>query len=132
MRKYNCFILILAACMIFFASCKDDVDNRDAWVGTYMGDSDYHFSANGGANTIDTVYLNDSLSVAKSGDNKMSFGYRGQSFLAECTAEGVFCYDDYPHGGFEGKFYGDSLKFITSESFQGRSVTYVFKGRKIK
>ena len=121
----------LAACLAIFASCGDkDNDYRDAWVGTYVGNSEYHFSSNGGENTIDTVYLNDNLSVTKSGDKELSFGYRGQTLSAECSEGGVFSHDNYPHGGFQGRFSGDSLYFTLSESEQGRSVTYVFKGKK--
>ncbi|MBP5516669.1 MAG: hypothetical protein J6X86_06950 [Bacteroidales bacterium] len=135
MKTIKFFIPVLAACMAVFVSCgdnDDDEDYRDAWVGTYVGDSDYHFSANGGANTIDTVYFNDSLSVAKNSDKNLTFVYRGQSLMAECTEEGVFSHDNYPNGGFQGRFSGDSLYFNFSESEQGRSVTYVFKGKKIK
>ena len=130
-------VLLLAACMLVFASCKDDdvMDNpdyRDAWVGTYVGDSEYHFSANGGQNTVDTLYSNDSLSVAKSGDNDLIIDYRSQSFLVNCTAEGSFSRDNYPHGGCEGRCFGDSLYFKSADSEQGRTVTYIFKGSKIK
>lgn len=125
---------MLVACMAVFVSCKDEdkSDYRDAWVGTYVGDSECHVSANGGANTVDTVYRNDSLSIAKSGDNNLSIDYRGQSSLATCTEDGSFSHDDYPHGGCQGRFSGDSLYFNFSESEQGRSATYIFKGRKIK
>lgn len=118
--------------MAVFASCEDDQksDYRDAWVGTYVGDSEYHFSANGGENTFDTIYPDDNLSVAKSGDNNLTVDYRSQSFLVTCTESGSFSHDDYPHGGCEGRFSGDSLYFNSTVSEQGRSVTYIFKGRK--
>lgn len=79
---------------------------------------------------MDTVYLNDTLSVAKCGDESLTIGYRNQSFEVASTEEGHFYRDNYPHGGCDGRWFGDSLYFNYNESFQGRSVTYNFKGNK--
>ena len=126
-------IIMLVACMTLFVACKDDnaTDYRDTWVGTYVGDTQYHYSANGGENVIDTVYVNDSLTVAKIGDDNLVIGFRSQSFQVNCTKEGVFNHDNYPHGGCQGQCYGDSVYFMSEESEQGRSATYTFSGRKI-
>ena len=132
----NALYCLFAACMCFFVGCKDDgedsngSDYRDKMVGTYVGDSDYRYSANGGENTLDTVYLGDTLSVAKYGDKGLTIGYRSQSFEVACTEDGNLYLDDYPHGGCDGKCFDDSLYFNYSESFQGRTVTYNFKGKK--
>lgn len=123
-------VILFVACMTFFVGCKDDSDYRDKMVGTYVGDSKYHFSANGGENVMDTVYLGDTLSVAEHGDQGLTIGYRSQSFEVACTEDGNLYLDDYPHGGCDGKYFDDSLYFNYSESFQGRTVTYNFKGKK--
>lgn len=124
---------MLATCMAVFVSCKDkDSDYRDAWMGTYLGDSKCHLSADGGNVSIDTVYCNDSLSVSKREDNGLTIGYRGESFSVNCTVEGQFSFEKYPHSGGEGKFVGDSLYFKYSNSFQGRTITYHFGGSKIR
>ena len=128
--------ILFAACMTFLVACTGDDndtngnDFRDMMVGAYVGDSEYHFSANGGENTLDTVYLNDTLSVAKCGDNGLTIGYRSQSFEVVCTDDGSFGRDNYPHGGCDGKWFDDSLYFNYNESSQGRAVTYIFKGKK--
>lgn len=127
---------LFAACMFFFVGCKDDgedsngSDYRDKMVGAYVGNSDYRYSANGGENTMDTVYLGDTVSVAKYGDKGLTIGYRNQSFEVVCTEDGCISRDNYPHGGCDGKYFDDSLYFNYNESFQGRTVTYNFKGKK--
>lgn len=127
-------VLAIVACMALFVGCKDDDlngnDYRDKMVGTYVGDSEYHYSSNGGENVLDTVYRNDTLSVAMYGDQGLTIGYRNQLFEVACTEDGAFSHDDYPHGGCDGKYFDDSLYFNYNESSQGRSVTYSFKGKK--
>ena len=126
--------ILLVACMALLLGCTDDGvnsgDHRDKMVGTYVGDSEYRFSANGGEYVVDTVYLSDTLSVAKCGDESLTIGYRNQLFEVVCTEAGKFSRDNYPHGGCDGKYFDDSLYFNYNESFQGRSVTYNFKGNK--
>lgn len=124
---------MLAASMAVFTSCKEkEYDYRDAWVGTYLGDSKCHLSADGGNVSIDTVYYNDSLSVSKREDEGLTIGYRGESLLIDCTKEGKLSFEKYPHSGGEGKIVGDSLYFKYSDSFQGRTITYHFGGSKIR
>jgi len=127
-------VIVIVACLSLFVGCKDDdvngIDYRDKMVGTYVGDSDYRYSANGGENVMDTVYLGDTLSVAKDGDKGLAIVYRRQSFEVACTADGHISRDNYPHGGCDGKYFDDSLYFNYNESFQGRTVTYNFKGKK--
>ena len=126
--------ILVVACVALFLGCTDDNsksnDYRDKMVGSYVGDSEYHFSANGGENVMDTVYLNDTLSVAKIGDEGLTIGYRGQSFEVLCSEDGTFYRDNYPHGGCDGSWFADSLYFNNNESFQGRSVTYNCRGKK--
>ena len=120
--------------MTLFVACKDDnaTDYRDTWVGTYVGDTQYHYSVNGEANVVDTIYVNDNLSVAKIGDDNLIIGFRSQSYQVNCKKDGAFSHDNYPHGGCQGQCYGDSVYFMSEESEQGRSATYTFSGRKIK
>ena len=134
MKSNKIIFIALATCLFFVTACKDDkVDNRDAWVGTYVGESEYHYSANGGANTLDTVYQNDQLTVSKNGDDGLTIDYKSltsASFPVTCDAEGKFNYENYPHTSCEGHFIADSVYFIYTESSQGRSATYNFKGKK--
>ena len=127
-------VIVIVACLSLFVGCKDDdsdgIDYRDKMVGTYVGDSEYRYFANGGENTMDTVYVGDTLYVAKYGDRGLTVGYRSQSFEVACTEDGNLYLDDYPHGGCDGKYFDDSLYFNYNESFQGRIVTYNFKGKK--
>jgi hypothetical protein len=134
MKTNKTIYLVLAICLFFVVACKDDnSDSRDLWVGTYIGESEYLYSANGGNNTLDTVYYNDKLTVSKNGEDGLAIDYSSLisvSLPVNCDAEGKFIYENYPHVRCEGQFIADSVYFIYNESSQGRSATYNFKGKK--
>ncbi len=131
-------LLIIAACMLFLASCGDkDNDYRDGWVGVYEGYCEYHHSA-GSDFQFDTVCDNETLSVAKQGDNGLLIAYIGQSlssqsFSVNCNQEGSFTSTtNNPHSEWNGCFKGDSLFFNYYDVSQGQSNTRHFKGKKTK
>ena len=134
MKKFvNVFSLMAAVvCMAAFASCseKEKTDYRDAWVGAYVGDSQCHTVSGDGQFSADTVYVGDTLSVSKAGNAALLIGYKGQEFQVSCTEEGSFGGENYPHGSYQGRIYGDSVFFKAIDSWQGNTVTNTFYGRK--
>ena len=131
MKTGRFLIPVLAACLAVFAACGDkDNDYRDAWVGTYEGECAYHHSS-GSDHQFDTVYTDETLTVAKQGDNELVIDYIGQSFPVTCTSEGTFTSTtNNPHSGWDGCVKGDSLFFNYYDVSQGQSTTRHFKGRK--
>ena len=124
-------IPVLATCLSVFAGCGDkDIDYRDAWEGTYVGYCEYHYSS-GTDHHFDTVYTDESLSVAKQGENELVIGYIGHLFPVNCTPEGgLIGPADNPHSMWQGRITGDSLSFDYSDVSQGNVVTRHFEGRK--
>jgi hypothetical protein len=131
MKTTKNIILIFAACMFFFAGCKDDdLDYRDTWVGSYEGYCEYH-SSTGSDYQFDTIYTNESLSVSKQGDDGLTIDYLGQLFPVHCTSEGTFTStSDNPHSEWNGCIKGDSLFFNYHDVSQGHSSARHFKGKR--
>lgn len=131
MKSNRFFIPLLAACLALFASCGDkDEDYRDAWEGTYVGYREYHCSI-GSDYQFDTLYTDETLSVAKQGDMELVIGYIGQIFPVNCTPEGTFtATTTNPHSEWDGRVTGDSLFFNYYDVTQGRSSAWHFKGIK--
>ena len=119
--------------MAAFTSCteKEKTDYRDAWMGVYVGDTQCHTISNDGQFTADTVYPGDTLSVAKEGSGALLIGYRGKEYQVGCKEEGSFCGENYPHGGFQGRIYGDSVFFEVVDTWHGNTVTNTFYGKKL-
>jgi hypothetical protein len=124
-------------CMALFAACgNEDSDYRDAWVGTYVGECRYQHSAGWGDYQFDTVCVNETLSVAKQGDNGLLISYIGQSlsnlsFSVDCNPDGTFSSTtNNPHSEWNGSIKGDSLFFNYYDVSQGQSSTRHFKGSK--
>ena len=133
MKTSRLLIPVLATCMAIFAGCGDkDNDYRDAWVGTYEGYCDVHYSS-GSDQQFDTVYTDETLSIDKQGDNGLVINYIGQSFPVNCTSEGnLTAPSENPHSMWEGKITGDSLSFTYYDVSQGNATTRHFKGKKTK
>lgn len=143
MRNKRALFAVLVVCMALVAGCVDehsnsrsgtgsDADYRDAWVGTYVGDTRSHLEVNYCEVSIDTVYVSDSLLVAKRKDNGLMVAYRGRLISVECNSSGRLSFDAYPHGGGEGQMAGDSLHLTTYEHYAGRSLTNRFDGRMVR
>ena len=131
MKTVRFLIPALAACLAVFAACGDkDNDYRDAWVGTYEGYYNFHYSS-GSDHQFDTVYTNQSLSVSKQGNEGLVLDYLGQSFQVLCSSDGTFTsISNNPHSEWDGCFKGDSLFFNYYDISQGHSSTRHFKGKK--
>ena len=131
MKTIRFFIPVLAACVAVFAGCGDkDNDYRDVWEGDYVGYCEYHYSL-GSDHQFDTIYTNESLSVAKQGEKELVIGYIGQSYTVNCTSEGTFTSTtNNPHSEWDGYFKGDSLFFNYYDVSQGQSTSRHFKGNK--
>ena len=131
--KTNRFLIpVLAACLAVFAACGDkDNDYRDAWVGTYEGYYNFHYSS-GSDHQFDTVYTDETLTVAKQGDKELVVGFIGQNFPVTCTPEGTFASTtENPHSEWGGSIKDDSLFFRYYDVSQGQSTTRHFKGKKL-
>ena len=131
MKTVRFLIPALAACLAVFAACGDkDNDYRDAWVGTYEGYYNFHYSS-GSDHQFDTVYIDETLTVAKQGDRELVVGFIGQNFPVTCTPEGTFASTtENPHSEWGGSIKGDSLFFTYYDVSQGQSVTRHFVGSK--
>lgn len=136
MKIIRCFnILLVAACVMLLAGCKDDVqtDYRDAWEGSYAGYCEYHYSTGSDDHLFDTIYTDESMSVAKQGENELVIGYIGHLFPVNCNPEGnLTSTSNNPHSMWCGKITGDSLSFEYSDVSQGNTVTRHFNGKKQK
>lgn len=131
MKKGLFLIPAIVTCMAVFVGCGDkDNDFRDTWVGTYVGNCDYHTST-GSDHQFDTVYTNESLKVSKQGNEELVMDYLGQSFQVRCSSDGTFTStSSNPHSEWNGCIKGDSLFFNYHDVSQGHSSSRHFKGKK--
>lgn len=133
-RNSILIVSIMAACMAMFVGCEEPekpvTDYREAWVGTYVGNSELHRSS-GNDYTFDTIYTNQSLTVAKSDTNALTISYFGNTFNVECNENGeIPDNSSNPHSAKCGNFKGDSLFFNIYDVTGGTSMTLKFRGAK--
>ncbi len=128
---------MLAASMVFFASCGDEdetatADARDQWVSTYVGTREYRATATQAQTdvSIDTVFYDVSASVSKDASDTATLivDYLGSTLHIQCH-EGTFS-GTGKYKTYEGRFKDDSLVMYVYNTFAGHSEVDCFKGKK--
>ncbi len=138
MKSHKFFILpFIAACFALLVCCTEEEpstpatngDYRDAWIGTYLGNTDVHTSSEGD-HQADTTYTDQSIALSKCGTDSLALEYLGNRYYFSCSTSGEFNKTDNPHSGYYGNISGDSLFFHYYNITSGHSVSQFFKGKK--